>query len=165
MLIKTERKQKLWRERGERGKRNSCHFREAILRICNKGRILILDGISANHSDEYFHSLSRCDSPSGTDETYLLSLVRGQCFYTMQLFSHSLVRQGHYLGIKWVLQYDELIIPPAYLIHESFVWILQCPHNLCIVTKHLNNLYHCATVSFRKIKCCDSFKYSLSSKT
>ncbi len=128
-------------EREEREvRRNSCHFTEAILRFCNKGRILILDGISANHSDEYFHSLSHCDSPSGTDETYLQSLVRGQCFYTMQLFSHSLVRQGHYLGIKRVWQYDELIIPPAYLNHESFVWILKCPHNLCIVTKHPNNL-------------------------
>lgn len=81
-----KKKLKLCREREERGKRNSCHFREAILRICNKGRILILDGISANHSDEYFHSLSHCDSPSGTDETYLLSLVRGQCIIQCNYF-------------------------------------------------------------------------------
>lgn len=102
MLIKTERKKNRNDVERERGRRNSCHFTEAILRFCNKGRVLILDGISANHSDECFHSLSHCESPLGTDETYLQSLVRGQCFYTMQLFSHSLVRQGHYLGIKRV---------------------------------------------------------------
>lgn len=67
---KDRERKKRCRER-ERGRRISCHFIEAILRFCNKGRILILDGISANHSDEYFHSLSHCDSPSGTDETYL----------------------------------------------------------------------------------------------
>lgn len=54
MLIKTEREERRDAEReclGGGGKRNSCHFTEAILRFCNKGCILILHGISANHSD------------------------------------------------------------------------------------------------------------------